>query len=65
MKRVFFGDHYRKEWATPVEIPILKMESGGLAFSDHGRVWMPDEDSDKLHHGYGGGLCSSLLTKFH
>ncbi|HEX7846284.1 MAG TPA: BamA/TamA family outer membrane protein, partial [Chitinophagaceae bacterium] len=32
MKRVFFGDHYRKEWATPVEIPILDLETfaGGL-----------------------------------
>ena len=40
-----------------VEIPILNMESGVLAFSAHGRVWMPDEESDKWHHGYGGGLC--------
>ena len=32
MKRIFLGDHYRKEWATPVEIPILDMEffAGGL-----------------------------------
>jgi hypothetical protein len=32
MKRFFFGDHYRKEWATPVEIELLdlEVEAGGL-----------------------------------
>jgi hypothetical protein len=31
-KRFMFGDHYRKEWATPVNIEILDMETeaGGL-----------------------------------
>ena len=32
LKRFYFGDHYRKEWATPVEIEILDLDSigGGL-----------------------------------
>src|SRR6185436_6785855 len=32
VKRLFWGDHYRKEWATPVEVEILDMENeaGGL-----------------------------------
>ena len=31
-KRFFFGNHYRREWATPVEIPVLDMTvyAGGL-----------------------------------
>lgn len=29
---------------------------GVLAFVDNGRVWMPREQSDTWHHGYGGGL---------
>jgi hypothetical protein len=35
---------------------LFKAAWGVLAFADHGRVWMPNEDSDKWHHGYGGGL---------
>lgn len=31
-KRIMLGDHYRKEWATPVEVQVLDMENeaGGL-----------------------------------
>lgn len=29
---------------------------GLLAFADHGRVWIPNEDSKTWHHGYGGGV---------
>ncbi len=35
---------------------ITKGSWGIMAFSDHGRVWMPEENSDQWHHGYGGGL---------
>jgi hypothetical protein len=30
--KLFFGEHYRKEWATPVKFPVLDMatEKGGL-----------------------------------
>jgi len=35
---------------------ILKGQIGLLAFSDVGRVWMPEQDSNTLHWGYGGGL---------
>ncbi len=35
---------------------ILKGQLGLLAFSDVGRVWIPNEDSNTLHWGYGGGL---------
>jgi hypothetical protein len=34
---------------------------GLILFNDVGRVWVDDEDSDTLHHGYGGGL---FITPF-
>ncbi|WP_028978587.1 hypothetical protein [Sporocytophaga myxococcoides] len=36
--KFFFGEHYRKIWATPVEVPIIDLENthGGLAFSKTG-----------------------------
>ena len=32
VKQLFMGDHYRKEWITPIEVPILDLatEKGGL-----------------------------------
>ena len=35
---------------------LLKGQLGLLAFSDVGRVWIPNEESNTLHWGYGGGL---------
>jgi hypothetical protein len=35
---------------------LFKAAWGVLGFVDHGRVWMPNEESDKWHHGYGGGF---------
>lgn len=35
---------------------LLAGKVGLTLFCDNGRVWMPDEDSDKWHWGYGGGL---------
>ncbi|MES2431012.1 MAG: BamA/TamA family outer membrane protein [Bacteroidota bacterium] len=34
---------------------------GVLAFYDQGRIWQPEENSDKWHSGYGGGI---VLTPF-
>jgi hypothetical protein len=32
LKRIMFGEHYRKEWACPVDFPVLNLdaEAGGL-----------------------------------
>lgn len=38
---------------------FLGGEMGLLAFNDFGRVWLNGEDSDKWHHGYGGGFWLS------
>ena len=35
---------------------IVKGNIGLLGFVDGGRVWIPDESSDKFHWGYGGGF---------
>jgi hypothetical protein len=36
--KIFFGEHYRKVWTTPVEVPIIDLEHthGGLAFAKAG-----------------------------
>lgn len=38
---------------------ISKGKTGLLLFNDFGRVWYDNEDSNKLHHGYGFGLWVS------
>ena len=35
---------------------LIKGNIGLLGFVDGGRVWIPTEDSDKFHWGYGGGF---------
>lgn len=42
---------------------VMKGMWGLLAFADQGRVWMPDEESDKWHHGYGGGAWFMPFNK--
>src|SRR5262249_39241139 len=42
---------------------IFRGEYGIFGFFDHGRVWMPDEDSDTWHYGYGGGIWFFLYDK--
>ena len=38
---------------------FAKGEIGVLFFNDVGRVWLENEESNKWHHGYGGGLWLS------
>lgn len=51
---------------TEIRVKVLNIKTylfpayaGILAFNDIGRVWNPKENSDKWHHGYGGGLWVS------
>lgn len=37
---------------------------GILGFFDSGRVWLPDETSDRWHYGYGGGIWVSPFKLF-
>ncbi len=40
---------------------IFNGKAGLMAFVDHGRVWMPNENSNTWHRSYGGGI---LLAPF-
>jgi surface antigen Omp85-like protein len=52
--RINFGD---------VNFYLVKGPFGVLAFHDVGRVWMPGEDSDTWHRGYGGGIWLAPFNK--
>jgi hemolysin activation/secretion protein len=41
---------------------ISKGEFGVIAFNDVGKVWLVGEDSDRWHHGYGGGIWISPFS---
>ena len=41
---------------------ISKGEFGVLGFNDVGRVWLEGEDSNRWHHGYGGGIWISPFS---
>jgi len=43
---------------------ILPSAVGLILFNDIGRVWLDGEDSDTLHHGFGGGLYVTPLNRF-
>lgn len=38
---------------------VSRGQVGLLGFNDFGRVWLDGENSDKWHHGYGGGIWIS------
>lgn len=42
---------------------IYSGKAGLLAFVDDGRVWMPGENSNTLHVGYGGGIFLAPFNK--
>ena len=55
---------------TEVRTRIIDFESylfpasvGIIGFLDNGRVWLDDEDSDKWHQGYGGGIWFSPFRR--
>lgn len=43
---------------------ILPSRVGLVLFSDIGRVWVDGENSDTLHHGYGGGVYITPFGRF-
>ena len=53
--RLFNNTELRMRIAT-IKNPLLPVNIGFNLFNDIGRVWSEGEDSNKLHHGYGGGL---------
>jgi hemolysin activation/secretion protein len=49
---------------TDFRTHLMNGRIGLLGFFDNGRVWMPDESSNKLHISYGPGLLLSPFNKF-
>lgn len=43
---------------------FLPARVGLILFNDLGRVWVEGEDSNKLHHGYGGGIYLTPFGQF-
>jgi len=58
-----FYNNNELRWIPNVNGYIFKGKIGLIAFLDQGRVWMPKENSDRWHVGYGGGLLLSPFNK--
>jgi len=50
-------------WITNMNGYLFKGKIGLMGFVDQGRVWMPEETSNKWHVGYGAGLMLSPFNK--
>jgi hypothetical protein len=61
-KTSFYTDNELR-WIPNVSTYLFKGKMGLIGFVDQGRVWMPNEDSNKWHVGYGGGLLISPFNK--
>ena len=61
-KSTFYNDNELR-WIPNVNTYLFKGKIGLIGFVDDGRVWMPNEDSNKWHVGYGGGFLISPFNK--
>lgn len=61
-KTTFYNDNELR-WIPNVKGYLFNGKIGLIGFLDNGRVWMPDENSDKWHVGYGAGLLLSPFNK--
>jgi hypothetical protein len=52
----FYNNNELRIPITNITGYIIRGKLGITLFCDNGRVWMPDEDSNKWHVGYGGGI---------
>jgi hypothetical protein len=55
-KTMFYNNHEVRIGIANLNGFIARGKLGLLLFSDNGRVWVPHEDSQKWHVGYGGGV---------
>ena len=51
-----YGSLSLRAWLGRLPIPLLPTRVGLVAFTDTGRVWLENEDSDTWHTSYGGGI---------
>ena len=61
-KSIFYNNNELR-WISNVKGYVFTGKIGLIGFLDDGRVWMPNEVSDKWHVGYGGGLLLSPFSK--
>jgi hypothetical protein len=61
-KTAFYNNNELR-WIPNVRSYFFNGKIGLIGFVDQGRVWMPKEDSNKWHVGYGGGLLVSPFNK--
>ena len=61
-KSSFYNDNELR-WIHDINWTSLTSKIGLIAFVDDGRVWMPNETSNKWHVGYGGGILGVPLKK--
>lgn len=47
-----------------IQRAILPAKMGLIGFYDAGRVWIDNEDSDRIHHGVGAGVYLYPLNRF-
>ena len=66
----FAGDHLLyNNLEARIAIPnfmryVLPGKFGLIGFYDVGRVWVKNEDSNSIHHGYGGGIYLTPFNRF-
>ncbi len=60
-KSAFYQNIDLRYLALRSENRVLPFTLGILAGFDHGRVWMPGEESDTWHYSYGGGVFVAPL----
>lgn len=58
-----FNNNNELRWITNIKSYWFNGKIGLVGFLDNGRVWMPNQTSDKWHVGYGGGLLVSPFNK--
>jgi len=51
-----FYNNTELRYIKPVRSHLFNGKAGLLAFIDNGRVWMPGENSNKMHTSYGAGV---------
>ncbi|MCD6062478.1 MAG: hypothetical protein K0R82_389 [Flavipsychrobacter sp.] len=56
---IAFYNNNELQWIKDVRTKIMNGKVGILALVDDGRVWLDNEDSDKWHVTYGGGVILS------
>ena len=54
-KTAFYNSNELR-FITNINTYFLSGKGGLVAFFDNGRVWMPEENSNTWHTGYGGGI---------